>query len=151
MKQKSTKWAKAWKERNPERHRALTQAYVAANREKLKAYAKVYRTANHLTLHIKTVCKKFGISAMRYWSMVFGQINRCAICGERPSGAKRYLCVDHDHGTGEARGLLCSTCNQALGLFQDRPGLLRAAADYLDPPKVYDEEDAWSDNPAWAT
>ncbi|MDQ3814659.1 MAG: endonuclease VII domain-containing protein [Armatimonadota bacterium] len=29
------------------------------------------------------------------------------------------------------RGLLCSSCNQALGLFEDNANLLRAAIRYL--------------------
>jgi hypothetical protein len=40
--------------------------------------------------------------------------------------------VDHDHGTGAIRGLLCSSCNQALGQMKERPELLRAAAEYLE-------------------
>lgn len=54
----------------------------------------------------------------------------CAIC---PSATALH--VDHDHQTDEVRGLLCSPCNLALGIFQDSPEILRRAASYLvDPP-----------------
>jgi hypothetical protein len=46
-----------------------------------------------------------------WWVSKFGE--RCGICG-RPPGPNRRLDRDHDHKTGEARGLLCHRCNRAL-------------------------------------
>jgi hypothetical protein len=51
----------------------------------------------------------------------------CAICRERPAEH-----VDHDHETGEVRGVLCFTCNVGLGNFRDRPDLLDKAVHYLE-------------------
>ncbi len=56
---------------------------------------------------------------------------RCAICVRPPYPAGSRLVVDHDHGTGHVRALLCSPCNAALGLMGDRPERLEAAARYL--------------------
>ncbi|WP_433188963.1 endonuclease VII domain-containing protein [Actinoallomurus sp. CA-150999] len=39
--------------------------------------------------------------------------------------------VDHDHVTGERRGVLCFNCNVALGQFKDDPWILRRAIEYL--------------------
>lgn len=67
--------------------------------------------------------------------MVVAQDGRCAICREEETatarGRVRSLAVDHDHETGAVRGLLCSRCNTALGLFRDNPALLLEAIAYL--------------------
>jgi hypothetical protein len=60
----------------------------------------------------------------------------CAICSNREtarstSGAVRMLSVDHDHATNINRGLLCSGCNTALGLFKEDIGRLESAVRYL--------------------
>lgn len=53
------------------------------------------------------------------------------MCGlHNPDG--RRLAVDHNHETGQIRGLLCSNCNRAIGLLRDDAGLMRKAADYVD-------------------
>lgn len=62
----------------------------------------------------------------------------CDIC-HRPetakrNGAVRLLNKDHDHITGEWRGLLCSRCNQAIGMFNDNVALLQRAIEYLQNP-----------------
>lgn len=64
--------------------------------------------------------------------------NVCDIC-KRPetatrNGVVRLLNKDHDHETGEWRGLLCTRCNQAIGMFNDNVHIMRAAIDYLNNP-----------------
>lgn len=74
---------------------------------------------------------KFGISWEEYEALSKAQEDRCAICGGKPR--KHALAVDHDHHTGEIRGLLCSKCNhRLLGSAAESPERLRRAADYLE-------------------
>lgn len=75
----------------------------------------------------------YGLEPDQYDAMVASQQGRCAICRtDQPGGqSKGGWHVDHEHATGRVRGLLCTRCNQALGLFDDDPARLRAAVEYL--------------------
>jgi recombination endonuclease VII len=85
--------------------------------------------------HGQYVEKTYGISAEDYKKLYEAQGGRCAIC-KRATGAARRLAVDHDHKTGEVRGLLCKPCNRyGLGMFaRDDPEIFDRAADYLRNP-----------------
>jgi len=79
--------------------------------------------------------RQYGITIEVYEEMLGRQGGVCAVC-EQPethtrNGKVRLLTVDHDHETGRVRGLLCSKCNFAIGLCDDDPELLEAAAAYL--------------------
>ena len=60
------------------------------------------------------------------------QRGRCAICGVEEQKLMRILYYDHDHLTGQGRGLLCHACNVGLGWFRENPQAMRAAADYIE-------------------
>lgn len=80
--------------------------------------------------------RTYGISEAEYWRLHDCQNGLCAIC-QKPEtatrkGTLRLLCVDHEHKTGKVRGLLCNRCNRTIGYMGENPGLLRAAAVYLD-------------------
>src|SRR6185369_8650939 len=83
----------------------------------------------------------FGMSWDDYEMLLACQDGRCAICGGRPR--RSLLAIDHDHKSGEIRGLLCSRCNhKLLGAANDDPARLRKAADYLEqfgPREVFGE------------
>lgn len=74
----------------------------------------------------------YGLSHEQFVAMLDEQDNACAICRstEWPGKGNRPH-VDHDHATGEVRGLLCGRCNFGLGQFQDDPARLAAAIKYL--------------------
>lgn len=44
--------------------------------------------------------------------------------------------IDHDHSTGNIRGLLCNGCNKALGLFKESKEILIKAKEYLTYEKT---------------
>jgi hypothetical protein len=79
--------------------------------------------------------KKFGLTESQYDEMLAAQGGTCAIChGACPTGWR--LAVDHDHETGQVRGLLCLRCNSALGLFHEQPERLRSALAYLSADRT---------------
>lgn len=71
---------------------------------------------------------KYGFSQEGYNKLYEQQGGRCAICNET---SDRTLHTDHDHDTGQVRGLLCGSCNKALGLFKDDPARIEQAVYYL--------------------
>ncbi len=76
---------------------------------------------------------KYGLTSEQYDALLLAQNDACAIC-LRVLKTRNYA-VDHNHKTGEIRGLLCSTCNKdILGKARDSPEVLRRAADYLEEP-----------------
>jgi len=72
----------------------------------------------------------YGITFDEYNAIFEKQNGGCKICGKKLLNG-RQLDTDHDHKTGEVRGLLCSKCNRGLGCFEDNPNLLEAGAMYL--------------------
>ncbi len=75
---------------------------------------------------------KYGITHKDYLQLKEAQDNKCKICGiaEEHCENQRFA-VDHDHDSGEVRGLLCKKCNQAIGLLQDSSSFAKAAYRYL--------------------
>ena len=73
-----------------------------------------------------------GWTPEKYEEAYIKQDGRCAICGCKLNSS-RYtrFAGDHDHKTGKLRGLLCTNCNTALGLFKDSIERLEAAKAYL--------------------
>jgi hypothetical protein len=107
--------AVTWNARNPERVRN------AAIRFRDAGGARRWR--------LKT---RYGITPEKYQSMLLAQDGVCAICGtDAPGGQSAVMHVDHDHVTGNVRGLLCTNCNRGIGYFGDDPSVLERAAKYL--------------------
>lgn len=77
----------------------------------------------------------YDMTIEEYDKLLDYQEGVCAIC-QKPS-KKIRLSVDHDHKTGEIRGLLCTMCNRHLSERISTDWLL-AAYEYLDAPLVFD-------------
>jgi Recombination endonuclease VII len=79
---------------------------------------------------------RYGLGLEQYRQILAVQDGVCAVCHRPPAGLRSRLDVDHDHVTGEVRGLLCSPCNRALALVGDDPDRLEALITYLKAPKL---------------
>jgi hypothetical protein len=79
--------------------------------------------------------REYGVTERAVLAMMEKQGHRCAICGGSgfvmSEHHNKLLVLDHCHATGTLRQMLCHNCNRGLGLFQDNPDFLRAAARYL--------------------
>ena len=115
--------------------------YQARNRERLLKQKLEWYYSNkvHVRNHRRKMDRKrwYGLEHDDYLKMLEKQNNVCAICCKpesvvNPSGETKPLSVDHDHATGKVRGLLCSACNQAIGLFKDDIKTLQSAILYLE-------------------
>jgi len=100
-------------------------------------YQRKWRKRNPDLAKNNDLKRSYGISLVEYEAMLQAQGGKCAICrgAERTrdkDGGPRRMPVDHDHNTGKVRGLICTHCNRALGMFQDSADILRAAIEYVE-------------------
>ena len=96
----------------------VAQTWRSNNREKMIANSRKFQLS------------RYGLTEADYKELLLTQNNVCAIC-LGPSTNENFL-VDHNHITGEIRGLLCRLCNTGLGSFRDSPSYLRSAIAYLE-------------------
>ena len=75
--------------------------------------------------------KNYGLTIESYEKMLSQQGGVCAICCTNTPGGNGSFYVDHNHVTGEVRGLLCHHCNFLLGHAKDNTDILWNAAIYL--------------------
>lgn len=138
----------AWK--NKEDEKEYRKIYDSEHRDYInERRRKYYRTAEgHEKLKVckrnwarKESSKKrhtawrlknqYGITVCEYENMLTAQNNSCVLCGINFNNTSQGPCIDHDHNSHVVRGLLCSKCNWALGLFYDDIVRLQKAIDYL--------------------
>ena len=108
-----------------ERNLSKTEFRVRTGRNILESWcnscnnesAKKWYHANKEQVAASRRLRLFGLSETDHQNMVDSQDNLCAICGRAENG--KALAVDHDHDTGEIRGLLCAYCNVRLGWFDE--------------------------------
>lgn len=102
---------------------------------------KEYYQRNKDKAAFSALSRRYGLSEHGYLALLFAQHGTCAICHQTEtardrSGNVKPLSVDHDHGTGSVRGLLCHNCNQLLGLLEAIEGnshaVIAEALAYLD-------------------
>lgn len=106
-----------------------------------KERQRAWRARNPLASKGHSLKKQFGITLDTYMEMYEAQGGRCGICGRQGApfsaskGKSETLAVDHCHGTGRIRELLCPNCNKGIALFKESPHELRKAISYLQRHK----------------
>jgi len=105
-----------WRANNPQKVKEKRDRYYQKNKEKLNAN----RRKQHFL-------EKYDLLPTELAELQKKSKGHCMICRKKVE----KLCVDHNHRTGEVRGMLCQRCNLALGQFNDDPRLLKSALAYL--------------------
>lgn len=108
---------KANRDKNLEKYRSFARNYARKN------YQRIGKNAN--------LVSKYGLTLEQYNSLRDKQDYKCAICNKHESKFTKALHVDHNHKTGKVRGLLCDSCNRAIGHFKEDPKAIASAIEYI--------------------
>jgi len=87
----------------------------------------------------KRLIRIYGITMKDYVRMVLDQNAECANTnchiilepGKSLGGNRATGCIDHNHETGEIRGILCSGCNTALGMLREDSAIILGLNEYI--------------------
>lgn len=112
-----------WAKRNP--HKVAAKQEARKNDPRCRARDAKTKYLGHL--------RRRGLDQAKLQELRIIQRGECGICG-RSLESVAATHIDHDYTTGLARGLLCSRCNNGLGMFCESVGVLRKAISYLENP-----------------
>jgi uncharacterized protein with PIN domain len=107
--------------------REINRASYRAGTSRTRSYDGVFEAS---------LRRHYGLTLADYEQMLTAQEGRCAVCGGaetvlRRTGEPYRLAVDHDHRSGQVRGLLCRRCNQIVWAFEEHSALLDQVVGYL--------------------
>jgi hypothetical protein len=104
------------------------KAYLSKNKQQIaeqrKLYYQTHKEKWNFTAQEKqrrkeqTIKRLYGVDIKQREALLEQQCGCCAICGIPESELLQPLNIDHDHITNQVRGLLCRSCNMALGGLQ---------------------------------
>ena len=99
-------------------HESMRRNWILKNREKVRKYGTDWIKKNPERSKSQQLKTRHGITLEDYNKLLKQQNGCCALCGHfGPRGNRqKYFHVDHDHNTGQIRGLLCCECNWFLGV-----------------------------------
>ena len=125
--------AKEYRKNNSEK----VKKYYEQNKDKRSKNVKNWRIKYKNKLKDKSLKKRYNLRLDEYNVLYIQQNGLCAIC-HKPETKINYiskvpdlLAVDHNHKTGQIRGLLCSRCNRYLGIFEENPEMMNEFNLYL--------------------
>lgn len=137
-KEKRKEASRLWKKNNPDKVKAHRKnSYISSkkwkedNRDKMVGYRKRYYKKLTPEQRKKWMLNRlYGLSVEQFMEMLSNQGGVCGICGGVT--LNKSLSVDHNHTTGQVRGLLCHRCNTAIGLLNEDVEIMYKVIKYLD-------------------
>lgn len=122
--------------------RKKSSDYYQANKDKFKTRSLQWDKDNpekkrlsNRKVHVKAT---YGLDWDEFVILYNKAEGRCEICNTflelapKGGGRDKAACVDHDHITGVVRGVLCRSCNVALGHLKDSKERAYNAFKYLE-------------------
>ena len=124
-------YSKKYRQQHQDRLKAQRQTPegLAKHRETQRKVRERIARLPPLQRRARWMPSKYGIDVAEFQSLWDSQDGKCGICERTLMLTNRGCHVDHDHKSGQVRGLLCHGCNTSLGHFKDSvDNLLRAIA-----------------------
>ncbi len=124
----------------------VTEYYKAhRNTDRLQSYCKPCgikngaewrkRPSSKIKDKQRKLITRYGVTQLQYNDLLESQNGLCKICSVPPTSKRNQekysLSVDHCHKTGKIRGLLCKSCNLAVGGVADNIEWAYGIAKYL--------------------
>lgn len=132
-------WRKEYQQRpeTKKKSKIYNKNHYILNSDNEKNYGKIHSEERNNN-RLKAL---YGITLEQYNQMLKDQNGVCAICKQpetaiHQNGKIKRLAVDHNHKTGQVRGLACDNCNHGIGFFKENKKILLNAINYL---KQYEE------------
>ena len=122
---------KKYRDNNKEHVSRLEKDRYSKNVVKERLRSKDYALRNPDAAYERSLKYKYGVDEEWYRLTLESQNGVCAICYGGLVLGRRHFSVDHNHETGEVRGLLCEHCNRGVGCFRDNTGFMQEAIGYL--------------------
>ena len=112
------KYMKEWRKNNKEYDQKRHKEHYQNNKEYILEYLKEYRqTEQGIKSRRISKWKYNGMSLDYDFDEIYDIYIHCKVCDycdvelvEGQFGSNKK-CLDHNHSTGEIRGILCNTCN----------------------------------------
>jgi hypothetical protein len=137
-KEQKAEYAKKYYEEHKEKYLKASRRYrhSAEGKEVAREYRKTtpFKKANNKRACTARIKRKYGLEPKDFQEMLDVQGNCCAICGDGliKADTRKDPVVDHNHITGNNRGILCRLCNSLLGYAKDSKEVLSKAVSYLN-------------------
>lgn len=110
-----------------ERHRKKWKA----NRDRYLEKKREYERANRDKRALNFIKRTYNVSKEAAVELFVKRQQSCEVCYRKWIPGEKALSIDHDHKTGQIRGILCHKCNTALGNVGDSEEILQRLIQYL--------------------
>ena len=115
------------------RQKASVRKYAEQHRAELAAAQRARARANPVKVQRILWKSAYGLSDEQCDKAM--ALTNCPLCDKSFDAifarGKHARCIDHDHVTGDVRGVICKKCNTMLGQAEDNPQILRRGIQYL--------------------